>query len=125
MATREELECASAGLMRVSNFIDHRAGTNLQLLSQLMEHVQVLMAHAIKQCKRVGIKYIDDQLIDHGKPIDIVCGAAAHAMKKKEYRKAIDLLSVVTNRVTRILSLPLDGKANHIVPEWVPPAKGM
>lgn len=124
MATREELEAASAGLMRIGGYIDQAGVSNLFMLTQLMEHVRVLMSHAIHQCKRVGIDHITPTAFDHGKPIDLVCGLAAHSMQKKEYRKAIDALSVLTDRTLRILSLPIDSKTFHIVPQWVPPLKG-
>lgn len=124
MATREEIEAATAGLLRIGGFIDQAGVSNLFMLTQLMEHVKVLMQHAVHQCKRVGIDYHISEAFDHGKPIDMVCGLAAHSMQKKEYRKAIGILSVITDRTIRILNLPIDSKTFHIVPQWVPPLKG-
>lgn len=82
------------------------------------------MALSVKECKRRGLKHADIPNVDSGAPIDQLCGEIAFHVFKKEYYISVILLSALTSRVTRIMSLPIDNQANHVVPVWVPCTKG-
>lgn len=123
MSTKEERDCAVAGLMRITATIDQLATPNLLLMQRLTTHAQVLMSYSTQQCKRHGRRYVDPAP-DEGKPIDILGGRIAHAFTKRDYNTVVALVSVLIDRVFRILRLPMDANGYYKVPVPLPDRKG-